>query len=313
MDLLWLKSGEYLVGNIDEVFAEKMTFSSKKLSTLKINWHDIKHIQSQRIFTIRTKNNGILTLNNKNSYTLPQAELINLISGLETGVNIWKGKFVFGANIDKGNTDKIEYNTRATLSRHTTSSRIKSHYTSTIAENNNIRTEQKYKFVLTYDVYSDKKIFFRPIDFTWTRNPLQNINHSIDMGLGLGYQLIDQAKEKLELNLGPAYLYSDFKYADVHNKNSDHSFALSFSTLYRRNLTKKVNLNLAYKITVTDEELGAYIQNSHLDIAIKLTKISSFDIRFKWDRINNPLQDSSGQQLEQNDFRLIFGFGIKFN
>jgi putative salt-induced outer membrane protein YdiY len=323
-DWVWLQSGEFLIGTIEDLYDETLTFDSDDLGDLKIGWDDISRIHSRQLFTVRTVyneiitgtvtlDNGILTITNNRQHKVPQEDLLTLIAGLENGVNIWDGKVTFGANLSAGNTEKLEYNAKAEVSRHTTTSRIKAEYTANIGQTNNIQTDDNQRFILTYDVYSDKKMFFRPVDLTLFRDPFQNVGYRINLGLGLGYQLIDEKEQELEVNVGPSYLYTQYEYADDLLNSSDSSLALSLTTTYEREIHDKIDLDLSYKITATESSVGGYLQNTTLNFDIELTDILDFDVTFNWDRVNNPLNDSSGNPLEKNDFRVSFGLGVSFN
>jgi len=323
-DWLWLKSGEFLIGSIEDLYDEKLAFDSDDLGNLKIKWSDISRINSRQLFTIRTVNGGIITgtialendvliITNNRQHKIAQDELMTLIAGLETGGNIWQGKVTFGANLSSGNTNKLEYNTNAELSRHTTTSRIKTSYSAVIGETDNVQTDENHRFLMTYDVYSDKNLFFRPIDLSLFRDPLQNVNSRINLGLGVGYQFIDDGEQELEMNLGPSYLYTKYEYAETQLNSSDSSLAVSLTVDYEREIHDQIDLELSYKITVTESDLGGHLQNTKLNFDIELTDVLDFDISFFWDRVNNPLLDVDGEQLERNDFRLAFGLGVSFN
>ncbi|QUM77646.1 DUF481 domain-containing protein [Moritella sp. 24] len=323
-DWIWLKSGEFLIGNIEDLYDEKLAFDSDDLGDLKIKWSDISRINSRQLFTIRTVNGGVITgtialedgvliISNNRQHKIQQEELMTLISGAETEGNIWKGKVTFGANLSSGNTNKLEYNTNAELSRHTTTSRIKTSYTAIIGETNNVQTDENHRFLMTYDVYSDKDLFFRPIDLSLYRDPLQNVSNRINLGMGVGYQFIDDGDQELEMNLGPSYLYTKYEYADAQLNNSDSSLAVSLTIDYEREIHDKIDFEVSYKITATESELGGNLQNTKLNFDIELTDVLDFDISFFWDRVNNPLQDINGDQLEKNDFRIAFGLGVSFN
>lgn len=323
-DWIWLKSGEFLIGNIEDLYDEKLAFDSDDLGDLKIKWTDISRINSRQLFTIRTVNGGVITgtialengelvISNNRQHQLHQDDVMTLIAGPETSGNIWKGKINFGANLSSGNTNKLEYNTNAELSRHTTTSRIKASYTAIIGETNNIQTDENHRFILTYDVYSDKDLFFRPVDLSLYRDPLQNVNSRINLGMGVGYQFIDDGDQELEMNLGPSYLYTKYEYSDAQLNNNDSSLAVSLTVNYEREIHNRIDLELGYKLTATESELGGYLQNTKLNFDIELTDILDFDITFYWDRVNNPLLDVDGEQLEKNDFRIAFGLGVSFN
>ncbi|PKH09603.1 YdiY family protein [Moritella sp. Urea-trap-13] len=324
VDWLWLKSGEFLIGNIEDLYEEKMAFDSDDLGDLKIKWKDISRINSRQLFTVRTIDgkiitgtialeDGILIISNNRQHKIPQDDLMTLIAGLETGANIWEGKVTFGANLSSGNTNKLEYNTNAELSRHTTASRIKTSYTAIIGETNNVQTDENHRFLATYDVYSDKDLFFRPLDLSFYRDPLQNVNSRINLGMGIGYQFIDDGDQELEMNLGPSYLYTKYEYTDPQISNSDSSLALSITVDYEREIHDQIDFELSYKITATEAELGGYLQNTKLNFDIELTDVLDFDISFFWDRVNNPLPDIDGNPLKKNDFRIAFGLGVSFN
>lgn len=323
-DWIWLNSGEFLIGNIEDIYNDKLSFDSDDLGDLSIDWDDVSRINSRQLFTIRTIDggiitgtialeNGILVISNNRQHEIPQEELMTLIAGLESGANIWQGKVTFGANISSGNTNKLEYNTNAEISRHTTTSRIKASYTAVIGETSNIKTDENHRLAMTYDVYNDKDLFFRPLDLSLFRDPLQNVNSRINIGMGVGYQFIDDGDQELEMNLGPSYLYTKYEYPDAQFNNSDSSLAVSLSADYEREIHNKIDLELSYKVTATEPELGGYLHNSKLNFDIELTDILDFDISFFWDRVNNPLLDINGDQLKKNDFRISFGLGVSFN
>lgn len=323
-DWLWLKSGEFLIGKVENLYDEKLEFDSDDLGVLKIKWKDIAQFHSRRLFSVRTVNNGsltgrinfaknILTVHNTRSYDIPQDEVITLIAGRESGSNIWASKFGLGANISKGNTEKLEYNSLINVSRQTTTSRIKTEYTGVISKADDVDTDEKHQIKLTYDVYTDKRLILRPLDLTLLSEPLQNIKYQINTGLGLGYQLIDKSGEELEVNIGPSYLYTRFDYPDQNGNEKDNSTAVSFGTTYEKEINKRVDMDITYKLTSTDKALGEFIQNSNLKFAIELTDILDLDVSFLWDRVTSPLLDIDGNALEQNDFKLIFGLAVKFD
>jgi len=323
-DWVWLKSGEFLIGKIEDLYDEKLAFDSDDLGDLKIKWKDISRINSRQLFTIRTVSGGVITgtialedgvliISNNRQHKVNQEDMMTLIAGLETGTNIWQGKVTFGANLSSGNTNKLEYNTNAELSRHTTTSRIKASYTAIIGETNNVQTDENHRFLMTYDVYSDKDLFFRPIDLSLYRDPLQNVNSRLNLGMGIGYQFIDDGDQELEMNLGPSYLYTKYEYADAQLNKSDSSLAVSLSLDYEREIHDKIDFELSYKLTATEADLGGYLQNTKLNFDIELTDVLDFEITFFWDRVNNPLGDIDGLPLEKNDFRLAFGLGVSFN
>lgn len=323
-DWLWLKSGEFLIGNIEDLYDDKLAFDSDDLGDLKISWSDISRINSRQLFTVRTINgeiitgtialeDGILIVSNNRQHEVIQDELMTLIAGLETGANIWQGKITFGANLSSGNTNKLEYNTNAELSRHTTASRIKASYIAIIGETDNVQTDENHRFTTTYDVYSDKDLFFRPLDLSLFRDPLQNVNSRINVGMGIGYQFIDDGDQELEMNLGPSYLYTKYEYTDTQLTSSDSSLAVSLTVDYEREIHDQIDFELSYKITATESELGGYLQNTKMNFDIELTDVLDFEITFFWDRVNNPLFDVDGIRLEKNDFRLAFGLGVSFN
>ncbi|MFT7683689.1 MAG: putative salt-induced outer membrane protein YdiY, partial [Moritella dasanensis] len=178
---------------------------------------------------------------------------------------------------------------------------------------NNVQTDENHRFLATYDVYSDKDLFFRPLDFSFYRDPLQNINSRINVGMGIGYQFIDDGDQALEMNLGPSFLYTKYEYADAQLNSSDESLAVSLTVDYEREIHDQIDFELSYKITATESETGGYLQNAKLNFDIELTDVLDFDISFFWDRVNNPQLDIDGILLEKNDFRIAFGLGVSFN
>lgn len=323
-DWLWLKSGEFLIGSIEDLYDEKLAFDSDDLGDLKIKWKDISRINSRQLFTILTVNgrvitgtialeNGVMTISNNRQHKVNQKDLMTLIAGSETGTNIWKGKVTFGANLSSGNTNKLEYSTNVKLSRDTTTSRIKASYIAIKAEADDVKTDENHRLTTTYDVYTDKDLFFRPLDLTLYRDPLQNVNSRVNLGMGIGYHFIDDGDQKLEMNLGPSYLYSKYEYTEAQLNNSDSSLAIALTVDYEREIHDKIDFEISYKITAAEKELGGYLQSTTMNFDIELTDVLDFDITFFWDRASNPLPDVDGVPLQKNDFRLAFGLGVSFN
>ena len=67
-DWLWLKSGEFLIGNIEDLYDEKLAFDSDDLGDLKIKWSDISRINSRQLFTVRTISGEIITPKERNEF-----------------------------------------------------------------------------------------------------------------------------------------------------------------------------------------------------------------------------------------------------
>ena len=142
---------------------------------------------------------------------------------------------------------------------------------------------------------------------------MQNVNSRINVGMGIGYQFIDDGDQALEMNLGPSYLYTKYEFSETQLNTSDSSLAVSVSLDYEREIHNQIDLELSYKITATESDLGGYLQNAKMNFDIELTDVLDFDITFFWDRVNNPLLNIDGVPLEKNDFRIAFGLGVSFN
>jgi hypothetical protein len=75
-------------------------------------------------------------------------------------------------------------------------------------------------------------------------------------------------------------------------------------------LTKTVDFNGKYDISIVNKESGTFTQHAIATFEIELTSVLDFDVSFVWDRTQDPQVRADGTTPKQDDFQLLLTLGV---
>jgi hypothetical protein len=323
-DWIQLTSGEWLKGELKSMYNKSVEFDSDKLGLLTIDWADVRFLKTYRDGQVniagiapvsgRLKISGSTVTVTRNSYTriFNRDELISLTPSGERESDLWSIKYTLALNFKAGNTDQIDYNAKLNAKRRTAKTRFIMDYVGNISKTNNLdgsltETVNNHRINSNYDVYATRYFYYTPLGGEIYRDPFQNIERRIAIGVGIGYTIIDNGPLEWTVGGGPAYIKTRYYSVEQGASNETDSPAFVFNTSFDAEVTDSLDFIVKYNAQVAEADAGGYSHHLVTTLESEITGSLDFDISLYWDRNTHPVKDDQGVQPEEDDYRLAIG------
>ncbi len=328
-DWIQLTSGEWLKGEIKSMYNKNLEFDSDKLDLLSIDWEDVKYLKSYRPSSINVEKHEPITgslqisgdtvtiTNGDKMQEFSRLDLISLTPSADREVDLWTIKFTLGLNIQSGNTDQLDYNTKLIAKRRTARSRFTVDYIGNISKTGNvtgnfIETVNNNRITANYDIYATRYFFYRPIFAEYYSDPFQNIEQRITVGTGVGYTLLDTGKYEWYVNGGPAFVTTRYSSVEADEDSRINALAIVLGTNLDAEINSMLDFIFKYNIQASEKDSGGYTHHMIGTLESELTRQLDFDISLVWDHIGQPTKDDLGIAPDPNDFRLTVGVTYEY-
>jgi putative salt-induced outer membrane protein YdiY len=322
-DWVRLTSGEWLKGELLVLRDGDFEFDSDELDTLKLDWDDVAELRSPRVHTIllegREKLVGRLSvegdqvvLTDGEEHRIARDQLLAIVPGEPNEWNYWSGRISLGLTTRKGNTNQSDASAFFEAKRETAATRWSTTYNGAMAKVEGVQTANNHRVDSRFDWFLSDRMFLTPTSIQYFRDPFQNIRLRLTPAAGVGYDVVKTGPMDLSLFVGPAYQYVEYESSEPGTDSSDGTAAGLAILAYSWDVTPDVELGLDYNVTVPLPESNSY--NSRLSAVIEVDLIWDFDleVRFVWDRVNDPKADDTGEVPQKDDFRTTVGLGWEF-
>jgi len=323
-DWVQLTSGEWLKGEIKSMYSESLEFDSDKLDLLNIDWDDVKYLKSYRPSNVNIEGSEPLTgslqisddkvtlSNGDDLQVYNRVQLISFAPAGDREADLWAVKFTLGLNVKSGNTNQVDYTSKFSAKRRTAKSRFLLDYIGNISKTDNengdlTETVNNHRVNAGYDIYATRYFFYQPVFAEYYRDPFQNIDQRITLGVGLGYTILDTGKLEWNVNGGPAFVSTRYLSVLPDQEQRTGVGALVFGTGFNAELTTTLDFIFKYQLQAAKEEAGGYTHHMIATFNSELTGHLDFDLSVIWDRISQPREDDTGNSPEPDDYRLAVG------
>ena len=323
-DWIQLTSGEWLRGKLDNLFEDELEFDSDILDDLVIDWEDVARVISPRRFGVSIQGrgpvSGVVSIDEANiqitiagqEYKYPREQLVSLTISAEREWDRWSGEFSIGTNVRKGNTDIVEYNSIANLERRTPLSRLVFDYIGNYNKTEDVEVSNNHRIGGTYDRFTASRLFWRPLNGQFFRDPFQNIDYQFSLETGLGYELINNRRTTWDVYTSAGINTTQrVSVEDLENSRTE-SPSVSLGTDFEIELTSWMDYILSYRMSFLDEASGSFQHHLLTTISTDLVWNLDFDVSFVWDRVQKPPSNAEGETPERDDYRLIIGISYDF-
>jgi putative salt-induced outer membrane protein YdiY len=323
-DWIQLTSGEWLKGEFKSMYNKSVEFDSDKLDLLNIDWEDVKFLKTYRDSQINIDGyepiSGKLKISGKkititedgNLQVFNRDELIALAPTGDREADLWSIKLTLSLSGKSGNTDQLDYTSKLNMKRRTAKRRFIIDYIGNISKVRAdqgvlIETVNNHRINSNYDVYATRYFYYTPLGVEYYRDPFQNIDQRVSVGIGIGYTIVDTDAVEWTIGGGPAYINT--RYLSVVAGNSDNvdSAALAFNTAVDAELTSNLDFIFKYNTQLAETEAGGYTHHLVTTFESEITGRLDFDISLYWDRTTHPVSDDQGVQPEEDDYRFAVG------
>ena len=306
------------------MYNDNLEFDSDKLDLLNIDWADVKYLKSYRPSNINVENHepvtGSLQISDDtvtitDGDDVQEFDRLNLISLTPSGereADLWAIKFTLGFNIQSGNTEQLDYNSKFNAKRRTARSRFVLDYIGNISKTGNedgvlTETVNNNRISSSLNIYATRYFFYTPVFAELYRDPFQNIENRLTLGFGIGYTIFDTSRFEWNINGGPAYLSTSYISVQPGEDKRVGASAIVLGTDFDTELTSSLDFIFKYKLQASKKEAGGYTHHIIATFESEITGSLDFDISMIWDRISQPTKDDLGVAPEPDDYRLTVG------
>jgi len=334
-DWIQLVSGEWLKGEIIEMYDDVMLFDSDELDEQSIDFVDIVTVRSggtmRLMFLGQEITTGQLLIEGDNvrvfgdeGGTFKKSDVVTIAAGAPKEINFWAMKVGLGLNIRTGNTEQTDWNLNARFQRRTAKNRITIDYLGAYSEVTQLidptdptlgterrQTANNHRASAGWNKFISDRFFVSPIFAEWYRDPFQNIDARWTVGVGAGYDIIDTPKTGLSIEGGPAYQSSQFSSVDLDTgSDSESTPAFVLDTNFDKELSGWMDFIWTYRFQIVNDESGSYNHHMVTSFETEITSLLDFDVSWVWDRIEDPRQNQDGTTPKSDDNRFIVGLSF---
>jgi putative salt-induced outer membrane protein YdiY len=321
-DWIQLKSGEWLKGRMKSLQDEKLEFDSEELDLHEFDWEDIRTVRLPGLNSIWLGDETItgrliITTNEVRVFgvttnTYRRSDLVAVTPTGKRERNNWSSKITAGLTLSSGNTKQLDYNAKLEIDRRTPSTHLSLDYLGNVGRIDGTETLNNHRINAEFDYFLSRRLFLLLPFVEYYKDPLQNLDHRLTLGAGVGYDFIKNRRVEWNVTAGPAYQRN--WYTSVEPGVNDHpgALALALGSRLEIEVTKRVDFVTELRSQVTSKEVGETTHHGVVTLEFEIHKRLDLDISFIWDRVSNPKPDADGVTPLRDDFRLIVGLGIDF-
>jgi putative salt-induced outer membrane protein YdiY len=323
-DWIQLTSGEWLKGEFKVLYEDKLEFDSDELGLLELDWEDIKQVLGHQFYSVRFEmptttvvgmlkvvDDKVFVNTEKDVLEFDRSRLVSIAHGESKEIDNWSAKISFSFDTRSGNTEQINYSTSAYAQRRTTASRFYVDYLGIFNQTDGIDTANSQRASSYYDIFRSRKIFWRPLQAEYFKDPFANIANRVTVGAGMGFHIIDTSKTEWDVTPSISYQYTQNVSVGPGEDKSNSTPALGVGTVYDTEITKQIDFKVNYNFFIVNQESGTYTHHAIVALEIELTRRLDFDVSFVWDRIQDPTPAADGSVPKQDDFYLFLGIGFE--
>jgi putative salt-induced outer membrane protein YdiY len=321
-DWIQLNTGDWLKGRIKAMQDRQIEFFSEKIGDLSFDWKDIRQLRSPRtidvLFVDGKKISGSVavtpdqvSVGGPAPCVLPRNQLQSLTPGGAKERDYWSGDVSLGLTLQSGNTKSVQYNAQIGLQRRTPATRISLDYIGNISSVNDQENANNTRVNGEFDYWLSQRFYLVLPSAEYYQDPFQNLAHRLTVGVGVGYDIIDQSKLEWNITTAPAYQYAWFDSAEPGEPTQKGTAALTFGSRFKWDITRHIKWITEYRGQYTSREVGETTHHGVSTLSVDLNKRLTLDVSGIWDRISNPKTGLSGTP-QPDDFRLVVSLGVHF-
>ena len=321
-DRITLKSGSFLTGRVAAVSGDEITFKSDDLGEIKIKVANVASLADAGEHVVRYADNTRETKRlavEKGAYVSGKEPLdMAKVKDIDPPEEKWHGSVNLAYSAARGNTVESSATALVNVNRRWEKDRFNGDFGYYFSENGksdgeNQKTKDKWEVELKHDHFWLRKVYSYE-DLKWERDMLQDLRARYRVGLGLGYQWLEN--EKFE-STGTWSFNQEFganwikeEYDGSSATDSDNGFC---ALRYGHHLAwapvwaEGVNVFHNAEILPDTEEWEKFI--SKCDVGISAKVVYDFDVlaKIEWEYNSRPAGDR-----KYDDIRYILGLGYQW-
>jgi hypothetical protein len=323
VDWIQIDSGEWLKGELDRMHDGTLYFDSDEFDNVSLDWGDVASLIPAGVVTCRLPGRRLVTgtLEMRNGEVridtgtevieVKREEIVDILPGAGNELGFWSGKVSLGLSGRSGNTEQVDLTMRGEVRRQTTLTRFKASYTGEVSSVDRDITARSHRIPVTFDVFLTRRLFLTVPSFEYFTDEFQNIKNRLTLGLGLGYEIVDNAWVTWEVGGGAAYQSTTFESVATGDATARDATALA-STMVNFDLPRGLEWDNIYKLQLVVTDLNKTNHHAESTLSFDVWGPLELDVTFIFDRVEDPVLDADGEVPESNDYRYTVGLSLEF-
>lgn len=323
----WIRtsSNEWVKGEIILMRDFDLEFDSDEFGVVKLSWEDVSEIFTEHVYTLvledmTTSHTGTVAMRGDKVYvnvgerieSFERSLLLAITPSAKRELNLWTARASAGISIRSGNTEETTLSGEVRLGREAKRARFGITYNGEYGSLNNEKNTNNHRGRTTLDYFLTRDVFLTPASFEVFSDEFQNISYRLTPSTGLGYYLLRRQKVEWQARLMGGYQHTRFDSAAAGDSKTSDNGAITFGTTLDADLNSRVDLILEYQLQVIVPDAGQTNHHAQTTLEVELTSFIDLDLRFIWDRIEDPETDSGGATPDTDDFRITAGLAIEY-
>jgi putative salt-induced outer membrane protein YdiY len=312
LDWIRLGTGEWLRGELIVLVDDSVEFDSEELDNVDVDWADVED-KSLHMGPLRVRGEQFVVLDESGGGKgVAREDVFRITVGAPRERDRWSGNVGLGWTSRSGNTEETDINLSMSTVRRTPYSRIKTSYDYLFSSADDSEVTNNHRLAGRYDIFKRRRVFFTPFAITAIKDRFQNITYRLTPYSGVGYIILEEGSQDLEALLGVGYRLTRFDSVGPGEDDTEDDFTGVFTTNYGWDLTSDIEFDAEYNATIPFSDTNSTDQYAVLTLSFDIYKNLDLDLKFRWDRIGAPEEDSSGETPDNNDYRWEIVFSWEF-
>ena len=319
-DTVQMKGGSVLVGETGAVNGDAIKFKSDDLGEIEIKLAKIKSIDKAKNHVVQYKDgtttDRILVVKDGELWSGDAKLDMTDVKAVDPVPEKWHGSVNVAYNATRGNTYENAATVIANVNRRWEKDRLSGDFTYSYGESGKSggtseKTTDRWQVDVKHDHFWQPKIYHYE-NARYDRDELQDLDSRFRLGLGLGYQWLDNkvfestGKWNFNQELGINWVREEYGHGD--SKKAGFA-ALRYAHHFGYVPKWYSNVEFFHNLEVLPEvdEWEKFLANGDVGLSTKL--IMDFDLlaKIEWEYNSKPSGDR-----KKNDLRYIVGLGYKW-
>jgi len=325
-DTVILKNGDRATGAIIKKEGANLTVKTENMGSLVIPWDKIQSIVTESslnvVLTGGKTVQGVFSMKDNDAEVISAGETIKVSAAditflrndaeqkayerlLNPGwLNLWTGTGSFGIAGTFGNAKTATYTAGLNAGRVTRKDKTTLYFSaitaSAMVDGVDKDTAESVRGGVSYNHNLNSRLFYNAFnDYEYDR--FQNLDLRFVIGGGLGYQIVNTDRQRLDFQAGVSYNHSKF------NQLPSRDFGeIYWGDEYRLKLSSATSLVQSFRMFHNITDPGPYRMNLDLDLNTKIFRWLSWKVSVSDRFLSDPVPGN-----KRNDF--LYTTGVVFN
>lgn len=320
-DKVALKSGSFLTGEAGLIQDGKLLFKSDDLGDLKIDIANVKSLDAAKSHVVQyaddTREDKILTVKDGAIWNGQGKLDMSNVKAIDPAEEAWHGNVNVAFNATRGNTYEDSAAVVANVNRRWEKDRLNVDFgyyygKDGKAGEGSAKTEDRWEVEGKHDHFWWEKVYHYE-NLKWERDEIQALNARYRVGLGGGYQWLDNAvfesTGKWSFNQEAGINWVKEEYSDGGDADKDGFAALRYGhhLLYLPKWVEGMEVFHNCEILPDVADWEKFLAKADVGFSTKI--VYDFDLlaKIEWDYNSQPASDR-----KKSDYRYIVGLGYKW-